>query len=55
MSATKPPQLFYRPLAIGAPMPLRGHIQHGNRTIVIVEQGYLGLAMDNGQPVLLPP
>merc|ERR1719486_1149750 len=39
----------------GAPMPLRGHIQHGNRTIVIVEQGYLGLAMDNGQPVLLPP
>ncbi|KAL1498738.1 hypothetical protein AB1Y20_014048 [Prymnesium parvum] len=37
------------------PSPLRDHIQHGNRTIVIVEQGYLGYAMDNGQPVLLPP
>merc|ERR1719327_1285648 len=37
------------------PAPLRGHIQHGNRTIVIIEQGYLGYAMDNGQPVLLPP
>lgn len=35
--------------------PLRGHITHGNRTIVIVEQGYLGYAQDNGQPVLLPP
>merc|ERR1719231_1788213 len=35
--------------------PLRGHIVHGNRTIVIVEQGYLGFAQDNGQPVLLPP
>jgi hypothetical protein len=34
---------------------LRGHIEHGNRTIVIVEQGYVGYAMDNGQPVLLPP
>ena len=39
----------------GAPQPLRGHIVHGNRTIVIVEQGYLGFAQDNGQPVLLPP
>ncbi|KAH8096460.1 hypothetical protein JL720_3832 [Aureococcus anophagefferens] len=35
--------------------PLRGLIQHGNRTIVVVEQGYLGYARDNGQPVLLPP
>ena len=73
---------------------IRGHVQHGNRTIVIVEQGYIGsvsqsplvvylyrdmsqqtlpcnnacffhlrqllstlfsYAMDNGQPVLLPP
>ena len=34
---------------------LRGLIQHGNRTIVIVEQGFLGYARDNGQPVLLPP
>jgi len=39
----------------GDPKPLRGHIVHGNRTIVIVEQGYLGFAQDNGQPVLLPP
>ena len=39
----------------GAPVPLRGHIKHGNRTIVIVEQGYLGYATDNGQPVCLPP
>ena len=34
---------------------IRGHLQHGNRTIVIVEQGFIGYAMDNGQPVLLPP
>merc|ERR1719379_26100 len=40
---------------VGQPRPLRGHIEHGNRTIVIVEQGYLGFAQDNGQPVLLPP
>merc|ERR1719408_1176675 len=39
----------------GSPKPLRGHITHGNRTIVIVEQGFLGFAQDNGQPVLLPP
>jgi len=38
-----------------APKPLRGHITHGNRTIVIIEQGYIGYAIDNGQPVLLPP
>ena len=37
------------------PRPLRGLVQHGNRTIVIIEQGYIGYAMDNGQPVLLPP
>merc|ERR550514_1779715 len=35
--------------------PLRGLVQHGNRTIVIIEQGYIGYAIDNGQPVLLPP
>jgi len=28
----------------GAPKKLRGHIQHGNRTIVIIEQGFLGYA-----------
>jgi len=37
------------------PMALRTHIQHGNRTIVVVEQGYIGYAMDNGHPILLPP
>merc|ERR1719155_200704 len=42
-------------MRISGVQPLRGHITHGNRTIVIVEQGYLGYAQDNGQPVLLPP
>ena len=28
------------------PRPLRGLVQHGNRTIVIIEQGYIGYAMD---------
>ena len=37
------------------PRPLRGHIKHGNRTIVVVDQGSIGYASDNGQPVLLPP
>lgn len=41
--------------SVGAPVSLRGHIKHGNRTIVIIEQGYLGYAIDNGQPLLLPP
>merc|ERR1719230_1787613 len=30
-------------------------IEHGDRAIVTVEQGYIGFAMDMGQPVLLPP
>merc|ERR1719399_2511218 len=38
-----------------APRPLRGHIKHGNRTIVVVDQGSIGYTSDNGQPVLLPP
>jgi hypothetical protein len=48
--------------SVSHPMPLTGgngqngvHISHGNRTICIVEQGYIGYAVDNGQPVLLPP
>merc|ERR1719171_2991098 len=47
--------------AVGNPVPLTGdgisgvHIRHGNRTICIVEQGFIGYAIDNGQPVLLPP
>mmetsp|Transcript_93912 Transcript_93912/g.268941 ORF Transcript_93912/g.268941 Transcript_93912/m.268941 type:complete len:577 (-) Transcript_93912:7-1737(-) len=32
-----------------------GAIEHGNRTIVTVDQGTLGFCMDQGQPVLLPP
>eukprot|EP00325_Prymnesiales_sp_UTEX-LB-985_P003114 CAMPEP_0174695802 /NCGR_PEP_ID=MMETSP1094-20130205/2086_1 /TAXON_ID=156173 /ORGANISM="Chrysochromulina brevifilum, Strain UTEX LB 985" /LENGTH=558 /DNA_ID=CAMNT_0015892383 /DNA_START=87 /DNA_END=1763 /DNA_ORIENTATION=+ len=47
--------------SVGNPVPLTGdgmsgvHIRHGNRTICIVEQGFIGYAIDNGQPVLLPP
>jgi regulator of protease activity HflC (stomatin/prohibitin superfamily) len=41
---------------IGAsPLPINQQLQHGNRVILVVEQGYVGLAFDNGQPVLLPP
>eukprot|EP00931_Biecheleriopsis_adriatica_P115667 TRINITY_DN91436_c0_g1_i1.p1 TRINITY_DN91436_c0_g1~~TRINITY_DN91436_c0_g1_i1.p1 ORF type:complete len:580 (-),score=133.52 TRINITY_DN91436_c0_g1_i1:483-2063(-) len=36
-------------------LPSNSHLQHGNRCILMVEQGYIGLAFDNGQPVLLPP
>jgi len=32
-----------------------GPILHGDRTIVVVEQGFIGFALDKGQPVLLPP
>jgi len=32
-----------------------GPIKHGDRTIVVVEQGFIGFALDKGQPVLLPP
>jgi len=31
------------------------HIRNGDKTIVEVEQGYIGFAMDMGQPILLPP
>jgi len=31
------------------------HISHGNRMIVTVPQGYIGLCDDRGQPILLPP
>jgi len=36
-------------------VPVNNQIQHGNRTILVVEQGYIGLAFDNGQPTLFPP
>eukprot|EP00931_Biecheleriopsis_adriatica_P090364 TRINITY_DN64363_c0_g1_i1.p1 TRINITY_DN64363_c0_g1~~TRINITY_DN64363_c0_g1_i1.p1 ORF type:complete len:541 (-),score=124.99 TRINITY_DN64363_c0_g1_i1:60-1637(-) len=32
-----------------------GAITHGTKAIVTVTQGFVGLAMDRGQPVLLPP
>jgi regulator of protease activity HflC (stomatin/prohibitin superfamily) len=31
------------------------YISHGTKTIVTVPQGFVGLATDRGQPVLLPP
>ena len=39
----------------GRPVHLSGHIQHGDCTILTVEQGFIGFAIDRGQPVLLPP
>eukprot|EP00929_Paragymnodinium_shiwhaense_P021402 TRINITY_DN13966_c0_g1_i8.p1 TRINITY_DN13966_c0_g1~~TRINITY_DN13966_c0_g1_i8.p1 ORF type:complete len:193 (-),score=37.53 TRINITY_DN13966_c0_g1_i8:405-983(-) len=36
-------------------LPVNQQLQHGNRVILIVEQGFIGVAFDNGQPVLLPP
>mmetsp|Transcript_16469 Transcript_16469/g.49177 ORF Transcript_16469/g.49177 Transcript_16469/m.49177 type:complete len:522 (-) Transcript_16469:320-1885(-) len=36
-------------------LPINNQLVHGNRVILVVEQGYIGLAFDNGQPVLLPP
>ncbi|CAK0887310.1 unnamed protein product [Prorocentrum cordatum] len=36
-------------------LPTNDALVHGNRCILMVEQGFLGLAFDNGQPVLLPP
>ena len=37
------------------PVPLRGHVKHGDRSILVVDQGFIGYATDNGMPVLLPP
>merc|ERR1719336_1524039 len=36
-------------------IPTNDCLQHGNCVILIVEQGYIGLAFDNGQPILIPP
>jgi len=36
-------------------LPANGCLSHGNRVILVVEQGFIGLAFDNGQPVLFPP
>merc|ERR1719473_2285416 len=32
-----------------------GTFVHGDRTLVVVEQGHIGFALDKGQPLLLPP
>jgi len=40
---------------MGKPSPLKGHIINGDHSIVVVNQGFIGLAWDNGQPTLLPP
>eukprot|EP00929_Paragymnodinium_shiwhaense_P076852 TRINITY_DN3956_c0_g1_i1.p1 TRINITY_DN3956_c0_g1~~TRINITY_DN3956_c0_g1_i1.p1 ORF type:complete len:705 (+),score=180.07 TRINITY_DN3956_c0_g1_i1:90-2204(+) len=37
------------------PLPVNKDLRHGDRTIAVVEQGYVGVANDNGEPVLLPP
>merc|ERR1719510_498281 len=37
------------------PLPVNDQLRHGNRVILVVEQGFIGLAFDNGQPVLFPP
>merc|ERR1719203_1337823 len=36
-------------------LPVNKDLRHGNRVILIVEQGFIGVAFDNGQPVLFPP
>jgi regulator of protease activity HflC (stomatin/prohibitin superfamily) len=36
-------------------LPYNKELKHGNRSILVVEQGHLGLAFDIGQPVLFPP
>jgi regulator of protease activity HflC (stomatin/prohibitin superfamily) len=43
------------PISIHGAENQRNVIEHGNRTIVTVPQGMLGIASDMGQPLLLPP
>jgi len=33
----------------------KGVVKHGDLTLCVVEQGYIGYASDQGQPILLPP
>mmetsp|Transcript_180 Transcript_180/g.261 ORF Transcript_180/g.261 Transcript_180/m.261 type:complete len:569 (-) Transcript_180:1141-2847(-) len=46
---------------VSQPIPIHGAefqrnvIEHGNRTVLTVPQGMLGIASDMGQPLLLPP
>mmetsp|Transcript_45597 Transcript_45597/g.108490 ORF Transcript_45597/g.108490 Transcript_45597/m.108490 type:complete len:493 (-) Transcript_45597:66-1544(-) len=43
-------------VALEPEVPLtRAMIQHGNRCIVTVPQGFIGLAFDRGQPIILAP
>eukprot|EP00933_Yihiella_yeosuensis_P007305 TRINITY_DN11226_c0_g1_i1.p1 TRINITY_DN11226_c0_g1~~TRINITY_DN11226_c0_g1_i1.p1 ORF type:complete len:527 (-),score=124.77 TRINITY_DN11226_c0_g1_i1:243-1823(-) len=46
--------MFTNPIGTVA-LPKNKELRHGNRCILIVEQGYIGVASDNGQPVLFPP
>mmetsp|Transcript_15806 Transcript_15806/g.28487 ORF Transcript_15806/g.28487 Transcript_15806/m.28487 type:complete len:472 (+) Transcript_15806:164-1579(+) len=46
---------FIQPIGGCRRVDAQTNILHGNRTIVTVEQGTVGYAMDQGQPVLLPP
>ena len=33
----------------------KGVVKHGDLTLAVVEQGHIGFALDQGQPILLPP
>jgi len=46
---------YYTRVLDSCPALNAGVIVHGDRTVVTVEQGYVGFAMDKGQPILLPP
>lgn len=43
------------PIPINGAENQRNVIEHGNRTVVTVPQGMLGIATDMGQLILLPP
>ena len=42
--------------SVGVPFDISaGHLVHGDWCLVVIDQGFIGLAMDKGQPILLPP
>jgi len=47
--------LFWKREGKAVPIPVSGHVSHGDLTLVVVEQGQIGYASDMGHPVLLPP
>ena len=47
--------LFLKKVGSAFEIPSSSSIDHGDRTIVTVQQGDLGYAEDKGQPILLPP